>query len=83
MSTQSSAPDTTQTPVQATVVYEHSDNATKACSTEAEALAWLVEALYLVEDGIIAADTPTPTLRFMENHARSNGWTVTLIAPER
>lgn len=67
-------------PVLATVVYEHSDSASMTCNGEAEARAWLVEALYLVEDGIIDADAPTPTLGFLDDHARSMGWTVTLTA---
>ena len=63
------------------VGYEHGDIRATSRATEAEALVWLAEALYLVEDGIIAADAPTPTLAFMDRHARSNGWTITLTAP--
>lgn len=68
----------TAAPVRVTVVYEHGDIRTTSRASEADALAWLAEALYLVEDGIIDDDAPTPTLAFMDRHARSNGWTVTL-----
>lgn len=77
------APAIVQATVQATVVYEHSDIRCTSRPTESEALAWLAEALYLVEDGIIAADAPTPSLRFMDDYARSNGWTITLTAQPR
>lgn len=59
----------------AVVVREYDDTDTKVCETELEARMWLVKALYLVEDGVLTKDAPTPGLAALRTFARDYGWT--------
>lgn len=62
----------------ATVVREYSESDTHVCVSEQEALEWLTRALYLVQDGILTAESPTPSLQQLHRYASDYGWTIDL-----
>lgn len=62
-----------------TVVREHSDIDTALATSEEEARAWLVSALYLVEEGRLPTDAPTPPLDQLREHAIDYGWEISLV----
>ena len=62
----------------ATVVREHADVETAVLESKDAARAWLVKALYLVEDGTLPADAPTPSLLELDDYARDLGWDIHL-----
>ena len=62
----------------ATVVREHSHIDNAVVESDEAARAWLVEALYMVEEGGLAPDAPTPTMDELEEYAGEMGWDISV-----
>lgn len=64
-----------------TVVREHSDIENTVVDTDEEARAWLVKALFMVEEGELAADAPTPSIEQLEAYSNTLGWDISIQRP--